>query len=187
MPHDGNAAAYFVDRHLQEGRAGKIAFHEVSGAGGELTDGSGRVAAALDRSGIRREERAVMLLLDQIEFPQIFWGCLKAGVVPVPLNTLLSTPVYDVIFQDCRASVLFVSEELLPVVAPLLTDAPFLRKVIIVGDNRTESAEPFAEFADGCQPVPTVGASADEVAFWLYSSGSNGQRRAFAMFTPACG
>ena len=73
--------AYFVDRHLQEGRAEKVAFREASGAGRELTygqlaDGSGRVATALERTGIRREERAVMLVLDQVEFPQIFWGCL---------------------------------------------------------------------------------------------------------------
>ncbi len=180
MSHDGNAAAYFVDRHPKEGRAEKVAFREASGAGRELTygqlaDGSGRVATALVRAGIRREERAVMLVLDQIEFPQIFWGCLKAGVVPVPLNTLLSTPVYDVILKDSRASCLFVSEELLPAVEPLLKEAPFLRKVIVIGSTAADGTVPFDEFVDGCEPMPTIEASPDEVAFWLYSSGSTGQ------------
>ena len=83
MSHDGNAATYFVDRHTGEGCSEKVAFREASSEGRELTYGelwgrSGRIAAALLEAGIHREDRAVMLLLDQIEFPQIFWGCLRA-------------------------------------------------------------------------------------------------------------
>ena len=44
-------------------------------------------------AGLRREERAAMLLLDTVDYPQLFWGALKAGVVAVPLNTLLSTSI----------------------------------------------------------------------------------------------
>ena len=180
MSHDGNAAAYFVDRHTGEGRSEKVAFREASPAGRELTygglsDRSGRIAAALLEAGIRREDRAVMLLLDQIEFPQIFWGCLKAGVVAVPLNTLLSTAVYEVILKDCRAQCLFVSEELLPTVAPLLANAPFLQRAVVVGKSAPEGAVLLEEFVGDCEPMATVEASPDEVAFWLYSSGSTGQ------------
>ncbi|MFC6761033.1 AMP-binding protein [Sulfitobacter porphyrae] len=74
-----------------------------------MAAGAAKVAGALTHAGIRPEERAAMLVLDQIEFPQIFWGAIKAGVVPVPLNTLLATPVYDAILRDSRAAILFVS------------------------------------------------------------------------------
>ena len=123
MTESGNAAVYFVDRHMAEGRADKTAFREATGDQRELSfaalaDQSGCVATALDRAGIARESRALMLVLDQIEFPAIFWGCLKAGVIPVPLNTLLATSVYDAILNDSRATCLFVSEELWPVIQP---------------------------------------------------------------------
>ena len=107
-----NAASYFVDRHVEEGRSGKVAFREY-GSGrsltyGDLADTSGRVATALAQHGIVPEQRVAMLVLDTIEFPQIFWGALKAGVIPVPLNTLLATSVYDAILRDSRATTLFV-------------------------------------------------------------------------------
>ena len=80
-----------------EGRADKVAFREA-GTGRSLTYGdlayqSGLVAAALPAHQIMPEERMAMLVLDQVEFPVLFWGAIKAGVIPVPLNTLLAASV----------------------------------------------------------------------------------------------
>ncbi|MDQ7071246.1 MAG: benzoate-CoA ligase family protein [Rhodobacterales bacterium] len=178
-----NAALYFVDRHASSDYTDKPAFVEVDGAQRHLTYGalaqsSGCVATALAQNGIHREERALLLLLDKIEFPQVFWGCLKAGVVAVPVNTLLATDVYDSILRDSRAPCLFVSAALLPVVAPLLKDAPFLRKVVVVGDEAPDSAPDntilFADFIADYAPSDAIHVSPDEVGFWLYSSGSTG-------------
>ncbi|WP_121068314.1 benzoate-CoA ligase family protein [Chachezhania antarctica] len=176
----GNAASYFVDRHVTEGRAAKTAFREAGGAKrslgyGDLADGSGRVAAALARAGIRREERAAMLVLDQIEFPLIFWGAMKAGVVPIPLNTLLSASVYDIILKDSRASVLFVSSELWPVVEDAARSAPDVRHIVVIGGEAPDGTESFDAFMAGTEPAATLDCSCDDVAFWLYSSGSTGQ------------
>ena len=180
MSDNGNAAVWFVDRHLAEGRGDKIAFREAFGDGrqmsyGELAEQSSRFADALSRAGLRREERALMLVLDQVEFPVVFWGALKAGVVPIPLNTLLSTSVYDAIFHDSRASALFVSQELYEAIAPALSDNPFIRDVIVIGDTAPEGARAFADFMEGAGPADPVEVSDDDIAFWLYSSGSTGQ------------
>ncbi len=174
-----NAALWFVDRHLAEGRGGKDAFVE-SGAGRSLSfsalaEGSDKVVGALLRAGIRREERAAMLVLDQIEFPLVFWGAIKAGVIPVPLNTLLAASVYATILRDSRAAILFVSELLLPVVAPVLADCPDLRQVVVIGGATPEGTVGFETWMDGAEAVPAVTCGADETAFWLYSSGSTGQ------------
>lgn len=176
----GNAAVYFVDRHVDEGRGDKVAFREAAGLQRsityqELSDGSGRVAAGLARAGVARESRALMLVLDQIEFPLIFWGALKAGVIPIPLNTLLAAPVYEAILKDSRAAVLFVSAELWPVVGPAALASPHLRKIVFVGDDAPEGTQPFSAFVDGLEPAPPLDVVADETAFWLYSSGSTGQ------------
>ncbi|TNF58966.1 MAG: benzoate-CoA ligase family protein, partial [Rhodobacteraceae bacterium] len=180
MHDSANAAAYFVDRHLAEGRADKPAFREAAGARrslsyGQLAEASDRVAGALSRVGIAREERAIMLMLDQVEFPQVFWGALKAGVIPVPLNTLLSTDVYAHILNDSRAACLFVSAELLPVVLPAALATPSLRRIVVVGGDAPEGTVGFDAFMEGAQPAPMAQVSPDECAFWLYSSGSTGQ------------
>jgi len=180
MTENRNAALYFVDRHVTEGRADKIAFREAADERrqikyGELATQSGCVASALSRAGIQREERAVMLVLDQIEYPQVFWGCLTAGVIPVPLNTLLSTSLYNTVLRDSRAACLFVSHELLPVVGPALKDNPYLRKIVVIGGDTPETMVSYSDFLDGCAPSDPIEVSGDEVAFWLYSSGSTGQ------------
>jgi 4-hydroxybenzoate-CoA ligase len=175
-----NAALWFVDRHLAEGRGAKPAFIETGPDGRTLTyadlaRGTARVAGALARAGVRREERAAMVVLDQIEFPLLFWGALKAGVIPVPLNTLLAAPVYAAILRDCRAAILFVSEALLPTVAPILSECPDLRQVVVIGRAAPDGAARFEAFLHGAPEVPAVACGPDEPAFWLYSSGSTGQ------------
>ena len=171
----GNAACYFVDRHVAEGRAGKVAFVQGGRAMsyGELATETGRMVDFYVRQGIGRESRAAMLVLDCLEFPVIFWGSLKAGVVPVCLNTLLSTEQYRFILDDCRARVLFVSAPLLEVVAPILGGHPTIEHVFVVGGavaGRTSFETAFSDCASG----KAVDVSADETAFWLYSSGSTG-------------
>ncbi len=179
MPENQNAALWFVDRHRAGGRSGKIAFREAAGQKrdltyGQLADETGRFAGALIRAGVRREERVAMLVLDQIEFPIIFWGALKAGVIPVPINTLLSASICDAILTDSRATALFVSAELWEAVAPALSDNPYLRHVVVVGQS-PEGTNSYADFIAGAEAVDAVSASGDETAFWLYSSGSTGQ------------
>lgn len=182
---NGNAAVYFVDRHLNEGRADKVAFQEVGGEDhgsityAQLSEQSGRLASALHSHGINREERVAMLVLDQIEFPQIFWGCLKAGVVPIPLNTLLASDNYDAILKDSRACCLFVSSELLSVVEPALNGNPYLRHVVVIDGEFQVSTPDFTvhsydNFTQDVESMPAVQLSEDECSFWLYSSGSTG-------------
>jgi 4-hydroxybenzoate-CoA ligase len=180
MTDNGNAALYFVDRHLAEGRADKLAFREAGHDGravsyGDLAEVSGRVAGALERAGIARESRALMLVLDQIEFPAIFWGAIKAGVIPVPLNTLLATPVYEAILADSRATILFVSHQLWPVIAPAVAASDSLKKIIVIGGETPDGTESFDSFLAGAEARSPIDVQDDEVAFWLYSSGSTGQ------------
>lgn len=178
MSVNENAALWFVDRHLNEGRADKIAFQESDGAKRTLTyrqlsDNSADFAGALHRHGVHREERVAMIVLDQIEFPIVFWGAIKAGVVPVPLNTLLSHTVYQAILNDSRASMLVISEALWDVVSPALRECPELRHIVVIGEAG-EGAVEYQNFIAGAAAVNPIQASGDETAFWLYSSGTTG-------------
>jgi 4-hydroxybenzoate-CoA ligase len=174
-----NAALYFVDRHLNSKIADKPAYVEADGrqrqiSYQEIAVQSSKMADLYACHGINREDRAALLLLDAIEFPVIFWGSLKAGVVPVPLNTLLSTEVYNTILNDSRAKVLFVSKPLLETVKPALASNPYLKTVFVIGDEQSEHLS-FEREITKCSQSPVIDVVPDEVAFWLYSSGSTGQ------------
>jgi len=176
---NGNAADWFVDRNIREGRADKAAFIEAWSGGrsltyGALADGSARCAWALQEAGIAQGARAAMLVLDQIEFPTIFWGALKAGVQPIALNTLLATDVYLTILNDSAASIAFVSHELLDVVLPAVQAATHLRKIVVIGGDAPAGTTSYAEFVKDAAPAETAPRCGDDVAFWLYSSGSTG-------------
>lgn len=178
MDKNGNAASYFVDRHIEEGRGDKPAFIESGDSGRQLTysalaEQSDLMAGFYQRQGIRREERVAMITLDTIDYPVMFWGSLKAGVIPILVNTLLSSDGYRFILQDSRAKVLFISAPLLDMVKGFLDDLPFLEHVFIVNG----SADGYRNLSDAlgeCTPGSTCEASPDETAFWLYSSGSTG-------------
>jgi 4-hydroxybenzoate-CoA ligase len=175
-----NAAAYFVDRHAEGPRRDHPAFIEAATSGRTLTYGdlgaqSARVGAMLARHGVERESRVALLMLDSADLPVAFWGAIKAGVQPAPINTLLSTELYGAILADCRANALIVSRELWPAVAPLLPDHPFLRAAFVSGGEAPEGALDYAAELAASAPRPTAPASPDECAFWLYSSGSTGQ------------
>ena len=175
MSANGNAAIYFVDRHISEGRAEKTAFVEGdrSLTYGELADQSGRIVTLYNRHGLRQEDRAAMLVLDVVEFPIIFWGSLKAGVVPVAINTLLTTEQYRYILSDSRARALFISAPLLETVRPILGDLPHLQAIFVVG-GQDPAGQDFAAELAASDPAPVAQVSSDDTAFWLYSSGSTG-------------
>src|SRR5712672_2998894 len=132
-----NAVTWLLDRNVEEGRGAKLAFTDTVSelAYGDLQKQSRRVANMLRRLGVRREERVAMIMLDTVDFPAVFLGAIRAGIVPVPLNTLLTSDQYAYVLADCRARVLFVSEALLPVVKDIVGRMPDLEHVIVSGQN----------------------------------------------------
>src|SRR5918911_1096674 len=112
---NGNAADYFIERHLREDRGERLAFCDPwrSLSYAQLSAASARFAAGLTSAGVERERRIALSMLDTIDFPIAFWGALRAGVVPVPINTLLPAEIAGYILKDSRAAALFVSAPLL--------------------------------------------------------------------------
>jgi 4-hydroxybenzoate-CoA ligase len=182
MQENGNAVAYFVDRHAEQGRSDAVAFVDPWRrlTYGGLRAATSRLASALQDAGIRRERRIALMMLDTVDFPVAFWGAMRAGVVPVPVNTLLPADQVACVLQDSRAEALIVSAPLLVALRPALKDLPELQYVIVAASDGSRpdfagNEIPFTDFvANGRIDVAPVSASTDEVAFWLYSSGSTG-------------
>src|ERR1700692_5020469 len=178
IPDRFNAAHDLLERNLRAGRAPKIAYIDDRGAYTyqELAARVNRFAGSLHGFGMHMEQRVLLCLQDGIDFPTAFLGAIKAGIVPIPINTLLSAADYAYLLHDSRAPMLVISEPLLPQFQPILDQSPFLKHVLISGNAAPPPGmrsfdEILAASTDTFEPAPT---SRDEPCFWLYSSGSTG-------------
>jgi 4-hydroxybenzoate-CoA ligase len=181
---DGNAVGYFVDRHVRDGRGDVVVFQDPwrSLSFGALAEATRRFAGALREAGVARERRIALLLLDTVDFPIAFWGAIRAGVVPVPINTLLTHETIGYILADSRADAVVISAPLVGPLLPVLHSVAELRRIAVAQpDGGTPEpiddvrASGFGDFLAGGDPATSTAATpADEVAFWLYSSGSTG-------------
>jgi 4-hydroxybenzoate-CoA ligase len=179
-----NAVSWFLDRHVAEGRGAAPAFTDPwrGLTYAQLAEASARFAGGLRAAGIGPERRLAMLMLDTGDFPVVFWGALRAGVVPVPVNTLLTPDQVAYVLEDSRAEAVCLSAPLLPALRPVLARAaPRLRRVLVAAADGgavaelPAGAEALPAFLAAAPPAPEAEpASPDEVAFWLYSSGSTG-------------
>lgn len=177
IPRQYNFAADILARNLAAGRANKPAFIDPRGAWtyGALADRVDRFGHVLRKLDIRREERILICMLDTIDWPTAFLGAIKAGVIPVPANTLLTEDDYRYMLQDSRARLLVVSEQLYPRFANVVGACPDLAHVIVSG----ESGHGHSRFEDLLQeasgPATTAATTRDDICFWLYTSGSTGK------------
>ena len=182
LPGEFNAAAYFIDRHITEGRGAKIAIEcgasQVSYR--QLFERVNQLGNGLRSLGVRIEERVLLLLLDTPEFAVSFFGAIKIGAVPVPVNTLLKPADYAYLLNNSRARVAIVSQALHSLVEAIPKHRlRYLETIIVVGAGPLAGTVPFEELtqksSSTLDPEPT---SKDDAAFWLYSSGSTGQPKA---------
>ena len=170
-----NAAVDLIERNLAA-RPDKIAYIDDDGhySFTELAERVNRCANALTSLGLSMETRVMVCLSDTIDFPAVFLGAIKAGLIPVAVNTLLTSNDYNFMLRDSRARALIISEPLLPVFKPILNDQPFLKHVVVSGGNPSDHprlADLMAAAESNFAVAPT---RADDPCFWLYSSGSTG-------------
>jgi benzoate-CoA ligase family protein len=178
LPEIFNAATYFIDRHVPEGRGGKIAI-EAEGARityRQLAERVNRFGNGLRKLGVRIEERVFLLLLDGPEFAVSFFGAIKIGAVVVPVNTLLKSSDYQYLLNNSRARVAVVSESLYPQIQALPREQlRYLKHIVVVGTETPAGTLRFGELIEQNSPdLETEPTSRDDAAFWLYSSGSTG-------------
>ena len=178
IPRDYNFADDILRRNLRSRScAGKPAYIDPRGSWtyGQLAERVARFGRVLRQLGIAREERVLLCLTDTIDWPTAFLGAIKAGVVAVPVNTLLNENDYRFMLNDSRARLLVVSEELYPRFAGLIESCPDMRHVVVSGADGHGHAR-FEDLLQGASgPDYTAPTTRDDLCFWLYTSGSTGQ------------
>ncbi|MDB6160566.1 MAG: 4-hydroxybenzoate--CoA ligase [Gammaproteobacteria bacterium] len=176
IPRAYNAAHDLIERNLRAGRGAKLAYIDDQGryTYEELAERVNRCANTLVGLGIQPEQRVLLCLQDTIDFPTAFLGAIKAGLVPVAVNTLLKSADYQYMLRDSRACVLIVSAPLLPLFAPLLGEMPRLKHVIVSGGEAGAFDSLQTLLPRASDSFEAAATSCDDPCFWLYSSGSTG-------------
>src|SRR5262245_3169806 len=167
LEREYNAAVDLVGRNLAAGRGGKIAYIDDGGSCtyAALAERVDRAANVLRPMDLRREERIGIAMLDSVDWVALFLGAIKAGIVPVAMNTLLTPRDYEYQLRDSRAQALFVSEPLLKNFEGL--SCPDLRRTV----SHSRLKELLSKVGGKAEAAPTT---SDDMCFWLYSSGSTG-------------
>jgi benzoate-CoA ligase len=181
IPAQYNAAHDLIERNLVAGRGTKLAYIDDNGqyTYSQLAERVNRFASSLQDLGLQMEQRVLLCVQDTIDFPVAFLGAIKAGIVPVPVNTLLTPADYAYMLYDSRALALVISEALLPQFQPILQQSSFLKHVIVadtsVDCDLPRGALTLRELVANASPLFTTAPTLrDEPCFWLYSSGSTG-------------
>jgi benzoate-CoA ligase len=169
LPRTYNAAVDLVERNLAAGRGAKTAYLDDAGATtyAQLAERVDRAASALRGLGLKREQRVAIAMLDSADWAALFLGAIKAGIVPVALNTLLTPADYEYQLNDSRARALFMSSALQKSFDGIQAKCPHLKYVV----SDAQLKELLAAAAPKAEAAPTL---RDEMCFWLYSSGSTG-------------
>jgi 4-hydroxybenzoate-CoA ligase len=177
LPEIFNAADYFVDRNVREGRGAKTAIRCGTNqfSYGDVQAGVNRFGNSLKSLGVRMEERIALLMLDTELFPQAFFGSIKMGAIPICLNTLMRPKDYEYFLNDSRARVLVIDAHLLPSIEPIRKKLKFLHHVIVVNGDAPEGDLHINTLWEGqSEQLDCAETKPDDACFWLYSSGSTG-------------
>jgi benzoate-CoA ligase family protein len=180
VPERFNAATYFLDRHLAEGRGARTAFRfrgrAISHA--EIALRANRLGNALLARDLQMEQRVLLALPDRPEFAEGFWGVMKIGAVPVPVSDALPADELAFVLQDSRARAVIASEAAAAEILKVRTRCPALQTVIVAGGRRRGALE-YERLLERASPeLAPAETSRDDVALWLYTSGSTGRPKA---------
>ncbi|NMB42227.1 MAG: benzoate-CoA ligase family protein [Firmicutes bacterium] len=170
-----NAADYFLERNIRRGKGTKTAIYteKRNYTYNDIREMANKTGNAFHDLGLRIDDRIMMLMLDEPQFYSVFWGAVKIGAIPIPINTMLTPDNYEYLLNDSRAKALVVSEELLPLVSAIKGDLFYLRDLIVIAED--EALIPFKQKYKKASPnLEAEYTTKDDVGFWLYSSGSTG-------------
>ena len=182
IPDQFNAATAFLDRNLAEGRGTKTAVYFEGNAYtyAQIAELANRVGNALLDLGVDMEQRVALLLLDSPQFAAGFFGAIKIGAVPVPVNTTLRPNDYVYMLNDSRARVLLIHSVVWSQIQQILPELKYVRHIVVVGleQDGTKDTATLHDFEKWTQKasaeLQAAATTKDDSAFWLYSSGSTG-------------
>jgi benzoate-CoA ligase family protein len=182
-----NAAEFLVHRHVRRGvghRTAVMGSHERTYR--QLSDDVARLASGLRGLGLRRDDRVVLVMSDDVEMATSILAAFHAGLVAVPISTMLNGHELSEITRDAGARVVIATPEFLDAVIEAVNASPDVAHIILAGRAASDVALQLlrddlavASWRDLFKAAEEPSATeADAWALWLYTSGTTGKPKA---------
>ncbi|WVT77027.1 AMP-binding protein (plasmid) [Sinorhizobium chiapasense] len=152
---------------------------------GEFDDLSGRLAAALARAGVKRNNRVLVFMDNCWEAAVSIFAILKAGATFSPINASTKADKLAYIITDCEAAAILTQAKLMPIVAEAQalsgkSDIFVASTTAANGQTPLDAISFESCLAEAPTPVPHRGIDVD-LAMLIYTSGSTGRPKGVMM------
>jgi benzoate-CoA ligase family protein len=181
LPERYNASAILFD-NLAAGRGGRPAVTGPAGARtyAELAEDATRFGAGLVSLGLKRGDRVLLFLDDTPAYPAALFGAIRAGLVPVLINTLTPPDLLQFYLADCGARVAVADAAFAERFTSTACEGTRLETLVVVNGDTTAPGAiatlPAAHWMTRpAPPLAPADTHRDDMAFWMYSSGSTGR------------
>lgn len=142
---------------------------------GQLLGRARRLASALQRSGMRKQDRVAVLSMNSIELAEALAAAQCSGIIIAPINFRLAPPEMRYIINDASPEVLIFEAQYLPVIEKLRSELPSVKTFVCIG-GQTEWAQDYEAFVASGDPAgPGFTACEEDVYIIFYTSGTTGK------------
>ncbi len=179
--HTMNAADEIIGGAIARGLGEQPAMlcRERSTSFRELNAATNRNGHAQRAHGVGRGDRVLILMDDSPELAAAYLGALRIGAVAVALNVRLAPRDVLYVIQDSACKLLYVDAEFLPLYEPIASELASPPQLVVRGGEAATPAITLERFlADQPETLESVQVDAEEMAFWVYSSGTTGRPKA---------
>src|SRR4051812_18165729 len=176
LPPIYNAATTFVDENIARGRGKRTAiyYEDETFTYDDVFERVNQTGNALRELGVDVEQRVLLVLPDSPEFAFSFFGAIKIGAVPIPVNPWMKAKDYEYLLNDSRARAAVIHESVLPEFEPIWNNPRHLKAVVVVGKPKGRAVAFESVTSRASSRLEAEPTSKDDICFWGYTSGSTG-------------
>jgi len=181
IPQYYNITTKLIDEMVEKGLGDKVAvyYQDKSYTYKEMQSLINRVGNCLKVLGVHMEERVMLVMYDSPEAMASFYGAIKIGAIPVPVNYMYTKHDYRYLLNNSRSRTLIADADFIEEIEGFKEKLLYLENTIIVGKKTRAYHISFNDVVDRCSDKLDVAYTTfEDAAFWNYTSGSTGVPKA---------